>query len=165
MWVVVGFADNLIFGVVGLTVNLTLIMLWANSADQQTDDIFLRRQFAWSVKPYFLGKIRKIFQNVVCWNFYPACKALISWLTSGTALTHLSAAIACYKLIIFIPIITESLEDRVEHYAKKRKLNSGEAEPVATTSETDWAACPTWLPCRPYRNCSEEALSFCSVYS
>ena len=22
-------------------------------------------------KPYFLGRIRKIFQNVVCWNFYP----------------------------------------------------------------------------------------------
>ena len=24
-------------------------------------------------KVYFLGKIRKTFQNVVCWNFYPAC--------------------------------------------------------------------------------------------
>ena len=26
----------------------------------------------------FLGKIRKIFQNIICWNFYPACKVLIS---------------------------------------------------------------------------------------
>ena len=36
---------------------------------------FLRRQFAWSVIYYLLEKIRKIFQNVVCWNFYPAYKA------------------------------------------------------------------------------------------
>ena len=57
----------------------------------QTDDIFLIflrkldltlhakcllwRQFVWSVKSYFQGKIRKIFENV-CWNFYPACKVL-----------------------------------------------------------------------------------------
>ena len=33
----------------------------------------LRRQFAWNVKSCFLGKIRKIFQNVVCWKFYPEC--------------------------------------------------------------------------------------------
>ena len=31
----------------------------------------LRRQFAWNVKSCSLGKIRKIFQNVVCWKFYP----------------------------------------------------------------------------------------------
>ena len=53
---------------------------------RQTDDIFrifpgkyaltfhanclLRRQFAWSVKAYFLEKLRKIFQNITCWNFY-----------------------------------------------------------------------------------------------
>ena len=32
------------------------------------------RQFAWKIKAYFLGKIRKIFHNifVVCWKFYPA---------------------------------------------------------------------------------------------
>ena len=58
----------------------------------QTDDIFLifprkqdltfqancllRRQFAWNVKSCFLGKIRKIFQNVICWKFYPECEAL-----------------------------------------------------------------------------------------
>ena len=56
---------------------------------RQIDDIFLifprkqdltfhancllRRQFAWNVKSCFLGKIRKIFQNVVCWNFYLEC--------------------------------------------------------------------------------------------
>ena len=38
----------------------------------------LRRQFAWSVKSYFLGKVRKIFQNFVCWNFHPGCKVLKS---------------------------------------------------------------------------------------
>ena len=59
---------------------------------RQIDDIFLifprkqdftfhancllRRQFAWNVKSCFLGKIRKIFQNVVCWKFYPECWAL-----------------------------------------------------------------------------------------
>ena len=32
----------------------------------------LRRQFAWNVKICFLGKARKIFQNVVCW-FYFCC--------------------------------------------------------------------------------------------
>ena len=31
------------------------------------------RQFAWNVKSCFLGKIRKIFQYVVCWKFYPEC--------------------------------------------------------------------------------------------
>ena len=38
----------------------------------------LRRQFAWNVISCFLGKIRKIFQNVVCWKFYPECLALIT---------------------------------------------------------------------------------------
>ena len=32
-----------------------------------------RRQFAWNVKAYFLGKLEKIFQDVICWQFYPAC--------------------------------------------------------------------------------------------
>ena len=55
---------------------------------RQIDDIFLifprkqnlkfyaNRQFAWDVKSCFLGKIRKIFQNAVCWKFYPECWAL-----------------------------------------------------------------------------------------
>ena len=30
-------------------------------------------QFAWNAKSCFLWKIRKIFQNVVCWKFYPMC--------------------------------------------------------------------------------------------
>ena len=30
------------------------------------------RQFAWNVQFCFLSKIRKIFQYVVCWIFYPA---------------------------------------------------------------------------------------------
>ena len=62
-------------------------MLWANSADDKLIVLFflffvenrmtphanclLKRQFAWSVKYYFLGKIRKIFQNVIYWNFLP----------------------------------------------------------------------------------------------
>ena len=32
----------------------------------------LGRQFAWNVKAYFLGKMRKIFQNVVCWKPLPS---------------------------------------------------------------------------------------------
>ena len=31
------------------------------------------RQFAWNVKSCFLGKLRKIFQDVICWKFYPEC--------------------------------------------------------------------------------------------
>ena len=70
----------------------TLTMLWANSADDKLMMFFLffprkedltlhanclpRRQFAWNVKSYFQGKIIKVFKNVVvCWNFYPVCKA------------------------------------------------------------------------------------------
>ena len=38
------------------------------------------RQIAWTVKFCFLGKIRKIFQNVVCWKFDTACLAFsFSW--------------------------------------------------------------------------------------
>ena len=33
--------------------------------------------WAWNVKACFLGKVRNIFQTVICWNFYPACSALI----------------------------------------------------------------------------------------
>ena len=64
-------------------------MLGANSADDRlifflfflkigfdTSCKLSLRQFAWSVKSYFLGKIRKIVLNVVCWNFYPACRVL-----------------------------------------------------------------------------------------
>ena len=46
----------------------------------------LRRQFAWNVKSCFLGKIRKIFQNVVCWKFYPECLALIYLAWQGLSL-------------------------------------------------------------------------------
>ena len=55
-----------------LFIYLTFTMLWANSADGKliyfyTDKIgFLSRQSAWTVQSYFLGKIRKIFQNDVC---------------------------------------------------------------------------------------------------
>ena len=33
----------------------------------------LRRQSAWNSKACFRGKIRKIFQNVVCWTFFTQC--------------------------------------------------------------------------------------------
>ena len=41
-------------------------------------NIFSRRyrQFVWNVIAFFLDKIRKIFQNVVCWHFCPASSAL-----------------------------------------------------------------------------------------
>ena len=37
----------------------------------------LLRQFVWNVRSYFQHKKkkRKKLQNVMCWNFYPACKA------------------------------------------------------------------------------------------
>ena len=77
------------------TVTLTLTMLCANSADDKLMIFFLFflenriwhfmqnvsfwkigsdiscRQFAWSAESYFQEKIWKVFQNVVCWNFYP----------------------------------------------------------------------------------------------
>ena len=31
------------------------------------------RQFTWNVKSSFLGKMRKVFQNVTCKRFYPEC--------------------------------------------------------------------------------------------
>ena len=40
------------------------------------DLILLKRQFAWNVKSYFLGKIRNIFWNAICWIFYPTYKEL-----------------------------------------------------------------------------------------
>ena len=42
----------------------------ANCLPQET---ICGRQFAWNVKSCFLGKIRKMFQNVVCWKFYSEC--------------------------------------------------------------------------------------------
>ena len=37
---------------------------------------FVWKQFAWNVQAYFLGKmIKKLFQNVVYWRFYPSCWA------------------------------------------------------------------------------------------
>ena len=35
-----------------------------------------RRRFAWNITAYFLKKKRKVFQNVICWNYLPACWAL-----------------------------------------------------------------------------------------
>ena len=52
-----------------------------------------------------------------------------------------------FSLVIYLP--TDSLEDRVEHYAKKRKLNSGEEELVPSTSETEWAESSTVPPYQP----------------
>ena len=37
-----------------------------------------RRQFAWNVKSFFQGKVRKILHNVVCWNINPSRLALKS---------------------------------------------------------------------------------------
>ena len=40
------------------------------------------RQFAWNAKSCFLGKIRKIFQNVVCWKFFPR---VLNWNENRTS--------------------------------------------------------------------------------
>ena len=34
-------------------------------------------------------------------------------------------------------LFTESIEDRLEFFAKKKKLNSGEAEPVLNSGEAE----------------------------
>ena len=39
-------------------------------------DCLQRRQFARNVKPIFWIKYAKIFQIVVCRNFYPVCQAI-----------------------------------------------------------------------------------------
>ena len=78
-----------------------LTMLWADSADDKLAIFFLffqenriwhfmrivslgdnlhevsdlRRQFAWSVRSYFLVKIRKIFQNVLL-KFLPSMQSV-----------------------------------------------------------------------------------------
>ena len=67
-------------------------MLWENSADTQTDNISsyfllenrfwnfmqtaLRRQFAWNIKSYFLGKTKENISKCHLLKFYPACKVL-----------------------------------------------------------------------------------------
>ena len=66
-------------------------MLWVNSADDKLMLFFqffleiriwhvmqiVSLQFAWNVKSYLKKKkIRKIFQNVICWNFYSASKSV-----------------------------------------------------------------------------------------
>ena len=52
------------------------IYQWRNSAGLKIDIIFptkKTRKFAWNVNACFLEKIIKIFQNLVCQNFYPEC--------------------------------------------------------------------------------------------
>ena len=41
----------------------------------------LWRQFAWKVNSFFRGKIRKKFQNVLCWNFLPKVLSVNEYLT------------------------------------------------------------------------------------
>ena len=35
-----------------------------------------KETISWKVNAYFLRKIRKLLQNVICWNYYIACKEL-----------------------------------------------------------------------------------------
>ena len=54
----------------------------------------IRRHFdvvcplGWTVKSCFLGKVRNMFQYVVCWKFCPAWQALNHDLSSEHSLTH-----------------------------------------------------------------------------
>ena len=50
---------------------LTFTTLWASSADDKLILFLIQMS-----NPVVLGKIRKIFQYVVCWKFYPESKAL-----------------------------------------------------------------------------------------
>ena len=45
-------------------------------------------QVAWNIKAYFLGKIGEIFQNVVCWFFYPACTGPMLFFIDCLMLLH-----------------------------------------------------------------------------
>ena len=101
---------------------LTFITLWANSADDKLPDIFLilpTKQdltfyalFAWNVKSFFLGKIRK--QNhkfVVCWVFYPECLTL--WVNNLTFITKKkkkkTLKKSCRQILfhmLFLPLLT-----------------------------------------------------------
>ena len=58
---------------------LTLTLLCVNSADDKLVIIFLyllEKRIWHFMQIVSIGKIRKIVQNVVCWNFNPACKVL-----------------------------------------------------------------------------------------
>ena len=73
-------------------IQLTLSMLWANSADDKLIFFFLifprkqdltvhancllRRQFTWNVKSYFLGNIRKNISKYLLLNFLPSMLSL-----------------------------------------------------------------------------------------
>ena len=76
---------------VALVSILTFTTLLANSADDKLVIFFLYLPyiknrlwyfmqivfiFAWNVKACFLWKIRKIFQIVICWNFFPSVNSL-----------------------------------------------------------------------------------------
>ena len=62
---------------------ITFSMLWTNSSDDKLMIFFLffRETRIWSFKfqSYFLGKIWKLFQSVVSWNFHPPCKVIREW--------------------------------------------------------------------------------------
>ena len=66
---------------------ITFNTLWLNSADNKLIFfLILLKQIGSNisckfgdnlhVKAYFLGNKKKLFCNVICWNFYPACWAL-----------------------------------------------------------------------------------------
>ena len=63
----------------GFDISCTMSSLWYVSYFPQKQDLIFHAnclQFAWNVKTCFLGKIRKIFQYIVCWKFYHECLAL-----------------------------------------------------------------------------------------
>ena len=55
------------------------MITWVNVSGFSPNLVCALRQFACCVKSYFLGKLRNIFENVVYWNFYPACKVLMEF--------------------------------------------------------------------------------------
>ena len=126
---------------------LTLTMLWGNSADV-TGDIFLifflenriwhhancllRRQFAWSVKSYFLGKNTKNTSKChLLIFFYPACKVLISSLRNLYILTSVSL----HGLTVCVKSLNENAND--PRCWKNKNIRSLQTSCAAT----DWS---TW---------------------
>ena len=97
--------------------------------------------FVWNDNSYFLENIRKIFSNVVCWTFYPACEALKALRENGMNVSiwhHLTLAmLSKLRPLIFsksdclFDLVLTSLSISVSHIVMMsgcgRELNASEA--------------------------------------
>ena len=69
--------------------------------------------------PIFKEKIRKIFQNVVCWNFYPACKVFSSQVVFSTDRSKadtLLQFIVCAWAVSYVAFVLSITKTRLFKY-------------------------------------------------